>query len=260
LQGAQLPPVTLEPVDGIKFFPDQPSISDSELSSGIAGARQDSIAIVPTRPGQLTLPEIRIPWWDTQAGELRFAVIPARTLEVAAAQAIEDPTSGQAFNDRLATQPGPGASAGGSSLLWQLVALFCALGWAVTVLVLWRGKKPARAGAAPEKESLSLTKAHKQLLAACASNNAILTRAALLSWSDAISGKGTLSSLKEVKALFEDTELNREIDNLERSLYSKSPSGWSGASMAEQVKRLHRQAREQTAKARDKLTLYPSGA
>jgi hypothetical protein len=85
LQGAQLPPVIFEPVEGLKYYPDQAAISDAEIDSGLRGSRQDSAALVPTRAGTWVIPEIRIPWWDTESQRMRFAEIPERTINVGAA-------------------------------------------------------------------------------------------------------------------------------------------------------------------------------
>ncbi|MEP5569659.1 MAG: BatD family protein, partial [Halioglobus sp.] len=79
LQGAQLPPALLPATDGIKHYPDQPTIADAEISSGLLGSRSDSVAVVPTRTGEIELPAVEIPWWDTQTQAMRTAVIPART-------------------------------------------------------------------------------------------------------------------------------------------------------------------------------------
>lgn len=260
LQGAQLPPATPDQTEGLKYFPDQPSINDSEISTGLLGARTDSTAIVPTREGQVTLPEVRIPWWDTEAEELRFAVLPAHTLNIAPAQTIglsKDPSN--------VASPVPGtvaftSPAPASSQLWQVVALVCALGWLGTLVLLFRGKRRPLIPDPPEKESTSLKGAYKQLLAACASDNASRARAALVEWSIAISGNRSLGALSEVGTLFGDEALEREIERLECSLYSNTPASWSGTTLATEVKRLHKQAREEKDRGGDELTLYPTGA
>jgi len=67
-QGAQLPPIQFKPVDGLKYYPDQPSIGEEELPSGLLGIREDNAAVVPTRAGTYTIPELRIPWWIPRTG------------------------------------------------------------------------------------------------------------------------------------------------------------------------------------------------
>ena len=127
LQGAQLPPVLLAQTEGLKHYPDQPAIADAEISSGLLGTRTDSVAIVPTRAGEITLPAVSIPWWDTEAQVMRTAEIPARTLQVSAAapQAADSPLQ-QASST---AQPNITAAPTAVSVWpWQLLALACALG------------------------------------------------------------------------------------------------------------------------------------
>ncbi len=86
LQGAQLPPILFAPTDGLKYYPDQPQISEQEIPDGLLGIRQDSAAVVPTRAGTYLIPEIRIPWWDTQSEQVQYAVLPEREITVTAAE------------------------------------------------------------------------------------------------------------------------------------------------------------------------------
>ena len=88
LQGSQLPP--LSSIQGtmnipeLRFYPDQESIEQSELADGLLGQRIQSEALVARSGGNWTLPEIRIPWWNTETDTLQFAVLPARSVSVSA--------------------------------------------------------------------------------------------------------------------------------------------------------------------------------
>ena len=94
LQGSQLPP--LSSVQGavnipeIRFYPDQESIDQSELADGLQGRRVQSEALVARSGGSWTLPEIRVPWWNTETDSLEYATLPARTVAVTATQ-LTDP-------------------------------------------------------------------------------------------------------------------------------------------------------------------------
>lgn len=144
-------------------------------------------------------------------------------------------------------------------MLWQLVAAFCAIGWMISLVFLWRNKHQPVATDSREKESIDSRAAYKQLIAACASDQAAQARAALISWGGAVTGEKKLSTLAAVADVFEDESLSQEIDSLERSLYSGAPSQWHGASLASQVQRLHKQKRETQADDSESLALYPTG-
>jgi hypothetical protein len=84
LTAAQLPDLstllTLPP--GIKAYPDEPKLKDSAQAGGIVADREQNIALIAEQPGQFTIPELRLTWWDTRANQAREAVMPARTLVV----------------------------------------------------------------------------------------------------------------------------------------------------------------------------------
>ena len=257
LQGAQLPPVTLPPTAGLKFYPDQPGIQDAEIGSGMLGTRVDSTAIVPTTAGTLELPEVRVPWWDTEAGELRYAVLPARTLQVASAV-----TPGAAVADTT-TRPAVVAPAAqphaGNPLPWQIATLVCALGWIATLLLLLRRRQSSAASPAEElTESPSRREAFRSLLAACAADQPVQARQWLIRWAAALAGDTGITSLSAAVAQFDDPALEREVQNLDSSLYGNGESEWRGQVLAGLVKDLDSRWRSpRTAKA-ELPSLYPS--
>lgn len=258
VQGAQLPPVSLSPVDGLKYYPDQPSISDAEISSGLTGTRRDSTAIVATRPGSMQLPEVRIPWWDSEAGELRFAVLPARTLQIAAAEVIDiQPPAGTASaNASNPFQPGP--VRGGSLMLWQALTLFCAIGWLFTLYFLLKKSKKTTVATLPQADNPSLRKSYKQLLAACASDSPIQARQAVIEWSSAMAGNSALTSVELADRYFNDHQFSDELASLERALYSSADPGWDGGALASVVQRLQKEQKGKRTVEEETLSLYPT--
>ncbi|TGD74783.1 protein BatD [Mangrovimicrobium sediminis] len=263
LQGAQLPPVLYRPQDGVKFYPDQPNIEDREIGSGLLGVREDSVAIVPTRTGTLELPAVEIPWWDIESDSLKTAILPARTVHVGAAGSAGAAAPGNAQQTGLApAAPLAGSTADdqtGPGYLWPALAAFCALGWALTLFLLLR--RPRQAG--PPLSTAQTVKpgsraAYRNLLAACTSGAATQARSALITWAGYRPGAGPVTSLAEVRALFNDSELDAALDALEASLYGAGGDTWHGDSLRAAVERLHRQAGKETAGLDEEdLALYP---
>src|SRR5690606_1820865 len=85
LTSSQLPPLPSQEVEGVKVYADQAQFDDIKNSDGITGSRIESVAIVPSRPGTITLPEMRVSWWNTEEGRQEVATLPPQTLEIAAA-------------------------------------------------------------------------------------------------------------------------------------------------------------------------------
>lgn len=257
LQGAQLPPILFTPAEGMKFYPDQPDISEQEVSSGLLGARQDSTAVVPTREGSWTVPEIRIAWWDTQSEQERYAVLPGRTLDVAAA----DPTSAPATT----ALPGPAqasalsaASGNGNALVWQLISAVSLGGWLLTLLYLWRNRSPKTAQEVPGDENPSERRAFKQLQSVLSTQDANGTRKALITWANALPGQGAVASLEQVAALFADKPLTTELEKLDAHIYGSLAQTWQSSDLMACVDRLREEHRKQSKqKPTATLELYP---
>lgn len=79
---SQLPEITVPEVPGIKIYVDNPEFGSRPDANGIYSARRDKWSVIPNQGGQLTLPEVIIKWWDTEADVERSSVIPAQQLEV----------------------------------------------------------------------------------------------------------------------------------------------------------------------------------
>jgi hypothetical protein len=262
LQGAQLPPILFTPIDGVKYYPDQPTIEDQELTDGLVGVRQDSAAVVPVRSGTYQIPEIRIPWWNTQTEQLEYAVLPEREINVATAEITglkTEPVLPATPIDITATPLTNPTRHWLGGPIWPIVSAISTLGWILTLLYLWR----VRRSTAPNKPHAPDTSAEKQvfkqLLAVCADNNAARTRGAIIDWIAAFKPKASPVSLDEIAKLLGDEEFSREIDTLDTCLYSSDQDHWDGTSLADCLHRLRRASGHGGDETAEPIKLYPNG-
>jgi hypothetical protein len=279
LQGAQLPPVMYMPTDGLKYYPDQPKITEHETRSGLEGQRDDAAAVVPTKAGSYVLPEIRIPWWDTQSNEVKFAVLPARTITVLAAEpgrgspaeptaAADNAVSGAPAAAPSAPAPAPASAPASANtpapaaltqpVLWQAISAISTTGWIATVLFLWRRRPPALTPQPTAPDGPAEKQAFKQLLLACAGSNAQMARTALISWATALAPAEKIVSLGQVAAYFADRELSSQLDALDTALYRPDGGNWNGASLADCARRLRPQSTRKSTGPDGQLQLYPA--
>jgi len=263
VQGAQLPPVMFPPVDGLKFYPDQPTITDGETAGGLVGIRVDSVAVVPTRAGRWQLPEVRIPWWDTASNELRYAVLPARELEIgggAPATAPQAPAPVPAPTIALdaATVANSEEVATGSERWWPLIALANGAGWLLTLIYLaWSRRRRRQPETGTQAEDTREKPAFKVLLQTCAGGDAPRARRALLDWAAVVNDQPRLASLAQVSAAFADPALDAALDALNAALYRDPPSSWDGAALADAARRLRSRKRGASNSGEASLQLYP---
>lgn len=262
LQGAQLPPVTFTIQDGLRYYPDQPDVGDSESGSGLVGQRRDSAALVASRAGDFTLPELRIPWWDVEQEVLRFAVVPERRITIAAAATSRgaqasavpaDATSPQALPSNAST------SAAAQGLLWQSLAVVFATLWLATVFLLWRRRPVSTPQAEPDPRAAgSETRAFKHLQAACASDSAAAARVALIDWARTVLGADRPIRTADIARQFGDPTLTQAIADLEEALYRRGANPWRGTELAAAVTALRRQQPGGKNGSHSAFPLYPA--
>lgn len=144
---SQVAPLHLAFPASIKSYPESPRLEDTLESGSVRGVRTERYSLVPTQPGILTLPEVRVAWWDTQNQRLREATLPGRELEVLPnpemAAAAQQPQPAVTLTERAAPNFRTTQAAGGWSLDWldALLTLLCLTlggGWLLSTHPEWR--------------------------------------------------------------------------------------------------------------------------
>ncbi len=260
LQGAQLPPVLFKPIEGLKYYPDQPTIEDNEVSTGLEGARVDSAAMVPTLEGNYQIPEIRIPWWDTEAGVVRYATLPAREIRVAAGDPSSMPPAVPIASGELQVIAAnkPFLSIGGDALWWQLATAFSTTAWLLSLWYIFARRR--RAPAEPQQESNgNEPQAYKLLMAACATNKGGHVRKAFIDWCCTLFPARQITTLELALNVLQNEEVKAQFEALNRALYSDSARDWDGADLATRLKALRALHKKSANKTEPALQLYPAG-
>ncbi len=263
VHGAQLPPVEFIAPDALRYYPDQPLVDDREDANGAVGLRRDSAALVASQAGSWTLPEIRIPWWDTETDSLRYAILPARTIHIASAPGSAAKADAIAVPDPVATASTASAEVeDGSRWLWQALAAVLALGWLATLIWHWRAPRGVRPGHAAESGAEIInpdeSRAFKQLQAACASNSAPQARRALLAWGKARLPGGPGLNGAALATRLNDAALIEAVATLDRALYREGNADWNGTALLAAVTGLRTAGSRRGADPGDAaLTLYP---
>ncbi|MBT8443294.1 MAG: BatD family protein, partial [Gammaproteobacteria bacterium] len=73
LTSSQLPEIAAGVPDGLRQYPDQPVLENSVADAGLVGVRQEKVALIPSRAGDLVLPALTIPWWNTRTDNMEYA-------------------------------------------------------------------------------------------------------------------------------------------------------------------------------------------
>jgi hypothetical protein len=252
ISGNQLPSVELEATAGLKVYQDQPTSQNLTDENGVNGLGISSAALLIVAPGDYQLQPVRIPWWDTEGDELRYAELPARMLSISPAAIDHNITTDNALGsagDNVAASGSSQASTGVS--VWHWMTLLCGLGWLVTTLVLWQRRPGTQqptvaetAENANEKQMFGKLKS-----AATGSDNQAL-RSAVLLWAQAYFAAPHYQSLTEIGSAIADQAVQQELGLMEQSLFSAHGTGWQGTKLVEQLARWRAQHKNSNAAPR----------
>ncbi|MBU3071218.1 BatD family protein [Aestuariicella sp. G3-2] len=236
LMASQLPPLELQDLSDVKYYPDKPQSDESIASDGVTTTKTESYAIVPSQAGKITLPAITLHWWDTQAKQVREASVPAQTIIVTDPLAGQSPSEsnlseGSAFPD-VAQDVQPTTTGGTSSLSGQPLSqddrwFYISMALLVTnlmLLVLWlqARKPPSSTNPKPEpkKDQPSEKQAYKSLKSALQKQDPAAIRSALLIWARIYENDPSLSSLQQLAETL--PPLAAPIRQIEAGIYGQN--------------------------------------
>jgi hypothetical protein len=252
LTAAQLPDLAslLRLPAELKAYPDQPKLKDDPQGDDLISTREQSVALIADEPGQLTIPELRLNWWDTQTNQTREVILPAQTLNVLPAPGTAAPVQTPAQNPRYATggtnkqtpnstltnTPGPATAR--ESVAWKWVSLGLGLLWVATLLawLMTRGRGgpnrsvPTAAGN-DESSGMRARPLRAAFFSACRSNDATEARRNLLLWANAIRQSGApIRGLNALAKLTDNPAVTQELQALDRACYAGA--SWDGTKLA----------------------------
>jgi len=188
----QLPQISVPVIDNISVYADTPTAATNTSERGVISQQTNTWAVIPQAAGTLSVPEVRVNWFDTVSGEARVAVLPAETLNVVGnnvgassvqnnnqsgseinAQANTDDNESRLDSDALAEAALPDAAASANTAAlssvannanpqlrqtldrWRNAAYALMAGWLLSLIglwVWWRGRY-AKAHAIKDKSS-----------------------------------------------------------------------------------------------------------
>ena len=164
-----------------RIYPDQPQGISRDDGQWVLGHKEFRYAVVPETEGVLTLPELRVVWWDTQADEERVSILPARDVTVLPSQSAVASTP-LTDTGAVGFEPGPGLVEGsGVGGYWRWLTMIFAALWLATLAFALRSPRGPRMTkpAAVETDEAEVLAQFKR---ACSSGDAGAARAALRTW------------------------------------------------------------------------------
>ncbi|MBX2881587.1 MAG: BatD family protein [Granulosicoccus sp.] len=274
VDSTQLPEITPPHSTVYRVYADKPDLQKQATRDGLRSRRTEKWAIVPQQAGELFLPAIEVPWFNTRTGQAEVAVLPATTIQVQPArnavtgeikQSVQDSeqvasgsdTEGDGENaaSLLANSRPPelrdtdldrGVHDSGTDIVathfWKWLAMIAMVGWALTIVsIFWSRRKVA----VNKVTSVAKTTARElldELDLAVKKQDPRSFGTALVDWAGSYWPDSPPGSLVALAERVESNELASDIRALDASLYSarsdlaEKPINLAG--IKEQIRRL----------------------
>jgi hypothetical protein len=271
LSAAQLPNLAerMPLPDGLKAYPDQPTLNNAEQDGSVSGSREQDIALIASRPGRYQLPAMRLAWWDTVHNSPREAVLPARMLEVlpvaggssSAPPAAAFPLAPAAAAPAAPIGIAPIATSGRIASVWPWVSLVLGLLWLTTLIAWWRDRRPASPvqsgplAAVPGTNSIRVGTARKAFRQACHDNDAAAARRHLLDWASIVWPHDPPAGLNALARRLTDHAVSSLLRELDRACYAGGD--WRGEALAQALTILRDASDPTIGKPTELPALYP---
>jgi len=244
-----LPKLEITDVDGVSIYPEQPETETRTDGTWVYGIRKQNMSYMPTKAGQLILPELQLNWWDTTAGVERTAILPKWTVDVLPGKGLPEVPVVQADASNQTGEQADAAAVevnkSGDAIeevswakqikkywRWLLVVLMM-----LVLVIFWLRRKKRVEFGVTHKETFGAqdkTKAHIEtqrelklrLQKACSENDASSAAEILLAMAAIALPEKPPKTLPALANILESG--GEEVNNLDRFLYATSEAEWNG--------------------------------
>lgn len=246
LTESSLPPVKMNSVGGIKSYPEPANTESHYNKRGVISKRTESLALIGTQSGDVTLPEVNVTWWDVKSEQVRIATLPARTLSLQSAQpATSETVKPNAPSQNTATKSTTeldfSQSDTDNSVFWQSLTVLSTLLWLGTLgFLLWSRKHLApnnnTSSNTTPRRRFDIKPVLKQFRVACKNNDPKMARATLISLFQAHWDEPNLRTLDAISQRAQSATLPQAVNELDQYLYkNQQDRSWRSLALESSV-------------------------
>jgi hypothetical protein len=225
LTAEQLPAFDLSSKDNVNVYKQKPLLKNSLENGSIIGEKRLKVTYIPSKAGALKLPELVIPWWDTQRNIAKKARIQGKQLTILGHQTNKPesskPQSPPPNLPSSSIQPFATLSLAAALMLFAVILL-------ITLKKLIRYKKIS--DNVKRHRPRKGTPFQRQLKKACGTNDAKKAHEVVLTWAKHHFNNPNILSLGEIKARIKYQPFTNALNELERSLYTEQKQ-WEGSDL-----------------------------
>ena len=222
-----LPTLTFKTNKAFNVYPESPEVKNTIQANELTGTSTIKVTYLLNQSGDITIPKLELPWFNTATGKAEQASLPAHTLTVEPSGLTSSNTSTTPKASTHSTPaPQTGAAVSSSSVIqWAFVAGF-GLACGLIALLWWLQRTPRL------KRNKGNQTAIKRLQEACQKNRPALARDALLRWARMRWPEETVLNLQDIANLTRDAQLKKHLQTLTQALYhTNQKRTWKGEAL-----------------------------
>lgn len=221
-----LPILNFSDQKGFNVYPEKAN-NKNQLTQGVLIGRSEvKVTYLFNKAGKITIPELKLHWFNTQTGKEEIATLAPRSMEV-----IPSPTQNQ-FQTPISKQENASEikklipSPLPMTINWAwITASFFAFAWIVTLALWLRQKKTKQVNNHTNSQKSTLNTLHQ----ACTNANPQEARDALLLWARLHWPDASIMNLKDLIRLTNGNSFKQQVEILSEVLYKKTDNSlWQG--------------------------------
>ena len=248
VDGAVLPPFSPSEIHGFNTYPDPAEIERRFVNGSIVGERIESSTLVVLEDGNLSIPAIKIDWWNVDFDRLDSTIIQETMLRIIPLQGIAPSElavpSTESIEDLLAAPPEISQEmideqATGQYLNIEeiLVRYSIIIGFLLIFVTLLRNliiknRSHIFAGYAGLRKEFRLTQspernernAYRALMRAFRHSDTQEIKATLIQWANHIVGTIEINTIEDLYRQKEHPEIYGPLQNFQSALFSEKPN------------------------------------
>ena len=249
-----LPKLHPHSTDDLRVYVDQPKLSHHIRQGRLVSQSVMTITYLFNAKGQVIVPAIDVPWYNTKTKKEEHARIDGLTVLV---KSQKPPAAAKKSGHSVPLMVKSSIeSAQKGTQVWVWMSLFFALLWVLTLLLWWLLNHQAtavRERLARRRRSRQHTldapdvprilaplwspqrRALRRLKKACLRHDPMRAKEALLAWAKPQWPKNPPRHLHELMALVHDNALHDDLEQLSRVLYAQKESRWDARTLWQHV-------------------------
>lgn len=241
----QLPNINFTDSGALKQYPEKP-LSEVKIENGkIVSYRLISNVYIPSKSGNVTIPEVSVKWFNVKTQQLETSSLPAMSVSVEAnpsalpqeEEIVEKPRISAPTTAAVNDTPAKNASVANEQPDWRVAALTAfgaGLFLGVLIFAFFRAKKNY------QQSGESLKNFDKAVIKYAKEKDLKNLRDSLIAWAKETYPNAEISNLNDVAANFADMVFKAELDKLSSCLYGKENLIWDNSGFLSAFENIHK--------------------